>query len=75
MLLSEVCEQIATKLLGKPGTIVECMVKSEFLDKNFGLVGHFYEVERGDKYNGLQLSGAGEVIPTRFRIVSEDKCS
>ncbi len=74
MFLKDICKNIASNKLGKPGTIVECMVESIFPHSEYyGLVGKTYEVIGTTFSNGLQLketkSGA---IATRFRIYSKE---
>lgn len=71
MKLGEICSKIALDKLGKPGTIVECMVESIFQEDSYGLVGKTYEVTDVIDF-GLQLKEtACSVIPERFRLISE----
>lgn len=70
MKLEEIIRKIAFDSLGAAGSFVECMVKTEFEEKNYGIVHGIYRVIESS-CAGLRLEGlCGPVMPERFRQVS-----
>lgn len=71
MNIEEAFNKVATRVLGVPGTMVECMIKSNY----YGIKGRIYEVcdvIPGKRFSHLNLLGTtyAGVDPLKYRKAS-----